>query len=91
MEDKKSVDGWQKLTCSCGTIRFAKVLHLRWRAGSGVTEEPNGYFCLECQAPVDAAQLITKLQLKMKQQELRDLESDIGQIEPPQRKAVAAK
>lgn len=83
-------DGWQKLTCSCGTIRFAKVLHLRWRAGSGVTEEPHGYFCLECQSPVDAAVLIAKAQHQMKLQELRDLEADLGTVAPAQ-KTVGAK
>jgi len=85
----QALDGWQKLTCSCGTIRFAKVLHLRWRAGGGVTEEPNGYFCLECQAPVDAAALIAKAQHKLKLMELRELEADIGATTP--QKAVVAK
>ena len=70
-------DGWQRLTCTCGTARFAKVIHLRWRAGGGVTEEPAGYFCLECQATVDSAALISKAQLKAKQQELKELQDEL--------------
>lgn len=71
-------DGWQRLTCSCGTERFAKTFHLRWRKGGGITEEPAGYFCLECHGIVDSAALISKAELRAKKQELKELEDQIG-------------
>lgn len=71
-------DGWQRLACSCGTERFAKTFHLRWRRGGGITEEPAGYFCLECHGIVDSAALISRAELRAKKQELRELEEEIG-------------
>ena len=68
---KAGPDGWQRLVCSCGTDRFAAMKHLRWRAGSGMTEEPAGFFCLECHAKVQASDMIAKVQMQMKRQELR--------------------
>ena len=76
-------DGWQRLICSCGTERFASVVHLRWRPGAGITQEPAGYFCLECNGTVDSAALIAKATLKAKQQELRELEAEIGETPAP--------
>ena len=76
-------DGWQRLTCSCGQGRFAKVVHLRWRKGAGMTEEPGGYFCLECHGVVDSAVLIGKAEYRAKQQELRDLEAEMQQTPLP--------
>lgn len=70
--------GYERLTCSCGTERFARVTHLRWKAGSGITEEPAGYFCLECHSIVNAAALIAKAQLKAKQRELKELQEEVG-------------
>lgn len=78
----ESPDGWQRLTCSCGTARFAAMIHLRWRPGAGCSQEPAGYFCLECHAVVDSAALITKAQHAAKQKELRDLEADIASTAP---------
>ena len=82
-------DGWQRLNCSCGTERFAKTFHLRWRRGGGITEEPAGYFCLECHGIVDSAALISRAELKAKKQELRELEEEIGDT-PMQKPVVAA-
>ena len=70
-------EGWERLTCTCGTERFATVMHLRWKGGSGVTSEPAGYFCLECHAVIDSAALIQKAQLKAKHQELRELQAQV--------------
>jgi len=81
-----SPEGYERLTCSCGTERFARVTHLRWKQGSGVTEEPGGYFCLECHTVVNAAALIAKAQLKAKQRELQELQAEIG---PPRNEEQA--
>ena len=83
-----SPDGWQRLTCSCGTDRFATMFNLRWRAGSGLSQEPAGYFCLECHAAVDSAALIAKAQRENKLRELRDLEAEM-QTEIPATKTEA--
>lgn len=77
----ESPDGWQRLTCSCGTERFAAMIHLRWRMGAGITQEPAGFFCLECHAIVDSATLIQKAQYKAKQQEMRELEADMASVQ----------
>lgn len=87
--ESKSLDSWQRLTCSCGTERFAKVMHLRWRAGSGMTEEPAGYFCLECHGTVDASALIAKAQLKAKEQELKELQDELAPPPTPAKKETA--
>jgi len=81
-----SPDGYERLTCSCGTERFARVTHLRWKQGSGVTEEPGGYFCLECHTVVNAAVLISKAQVKHKQRELKELQDELG---PPRNEEEA--
>lgn len=72
-------DGWQRLTCTCGTERFAAATFLRWRKSGGITTEPAGYFCLECHTMVDSAALIARAELKAKKQELKDLEEEIGE------------
>ncbi len=84
----ESPDGWQRLTCSCGTDRFAAMIYLRWRAGAGCSNEPAGYFCLECHAVVDSAVLIAKAQHEAKKRELRDLEAEMASNAAP---AAAAK
>ena len=43
-----------------------------------MTEEPAGYFCLECQATVDSAVLISKAQLKAKQRELKEMQDELA-------------
>lgn len=81
--DPKQPDGWQRLTCSCGTERFARMIHLRWRAGGGITEEPAGYFCLECHSTVDSASLIAKAQHQAKKRELQELEAEMADAPKP--------
>ena len=71
-------DGYERLTCICAADRFAKITHLRWKDGSGVTEEPAGYFCLECHSVVNAAKLIERVKVKIKQRELKELQDEIG-------------
>lgn len=75
-------EGWERLACLCGTDRFAPMVNLRWKAGGGVTQEPAGYFCLECHGTVDSATLIARAHRKQKQQELRDLEAEIEETTP---------
>lgn len=87
---KESPDGWQRLLCSCGTDRFATVVHLRWGAGKGMSQEPAGYFCLECHATVDSAALIAKAQHEIKKQELRDLEAEMADVPKPVAAAAAS-
>ena len=82
-------DGWQRLTCPCGTERFAAATFLRWRKSGGITNEPAGYFCLECHAMVDSAALIMRAELKAKKRELKDLEEEIGDT-PMHKSSVAA-
>lgn len=72
-------EGWQRLTCTCGTDRFAPSMNLRWRQGGGITPEPAGYFCLECHAQVDSASLVQRAQYQAKQRELRELESELAE------------
>jgi len=79
----KQPDGWERLVCHCGQARFAKVVSLRWRAGAGVTEEPTGYFCLECHSTVDSAAMIQQAHLRAKKRELRELESELADTVPP--------
>src|SRR3990167_5938342 len=73
-----SPEGYERLTCSCGTERFAKVTYLRWKDGSGLIEEPGGYFCLECHTTVNSSALIDKAKLKVKHRELKELQDEIG-------------
>jgi hypothetical protein len=83
MNEPKQPDGWERLTCLCGQSRFSPTVNLRWRAGSGVTQEIGGYFCLECHAIVDSAQLISQAQVRAKKRELKELESEILESTEP--------
>jgi hypothetical protein len=83
MNELKQPDGWERLTCLCGQSRFSPTVNLRWRAGAGVTSEVGGYFCLECHAIVDSAQLISQAQVRAKRRELKDLESEILESTEP--------
>ena len=87
----ESPDGWQRLLCSCGQERYAKVVHLRWRKGAGVTEEPGGFFCLECHSIVDSAALIAKAEYTFKQRELRDMQEELESSVPQQKVAGGVK
>lgn len=78
--DNRVPDGWQRLTCVCGTQRFSPVTHLRWRKGGGITSEPGGYFCLECHAVVDSATLIHRAELQLKREELREMEAELADV-----------
>lgn len=87
--EPKAPDGWERLTCLCGQNKFAPVTFLRWRPGAGVTQEQGGFFCLECHGVVDTAALIQKAQVKIKQRELKELESELDDVAPAM--AAAAK
>ena len=84
-------EGWERLTCDCGQERFALTSYLRWKPGAGVTSEPSGYFCLECHSVIDSATLIARAQLKLKRQELRDLEAEIDETPLPKTAVKAGK
>lgn len=91
MQDSKMMpDGWERLTCSCGQNRFAKVVALRWRQGAGVVEQPDGYFCMECHGVVDSAQLIQKAQVAVKRRELQELQDEL-EVDVPEPKVTPAK
>ena len=79
----KQLEGWERLTCDCGQERFAQTVYLRWKTGAGITTEPSGYFCLECHSVIDSATLIAKMQLKLKKEELRQLESEVQGMPQP--------
>lgn len=77
MGNDRQPEGWERLTCDCGQERFAQTNYLRWKPGAGVTTEPSGYFCLECHSVIDSATLIARMQLKLKKQELKQLEEEL--------------
>lgn len=80
-------EGWQRLICHCGVERFSPIVHLRWKPGGGVTQEPGGYFCLECHATVDSATLIQRAQVQLKRQELQEIEEELKDL-PPEKPAT---
>jgi hypothetical protein len=91
MNEPKQPDGWERLTCLCGQSRFSPTVNLRWRAGSGVTQEVGGYFCLECHAIVDSAQMISQAIVRQKKRDLKDLESEILETHEPTAAATVRK
>jgi len=74
---------WTKLKCdSCGSIYFRKKLHLITRAGGGTTEEVAGYTCRACDADVDQARMIQRLELERKKAELKQLQTEVEASDP---------
>ena len=73
---------WTRLKCdSCGSIYFLKKLYLITRQGGGTTEEIAGYVCRQCNADVDQARMIHRLDVERKKAELRTLEDEVGAAE----------
>lgn len=89
--EERSIDGWERLTCLCGQNRFAPIIFLRWRPSGGVTQEPGGYFCLECHGVVDASVLIQRAQVNAKRRELKELEGEIADTLPTVAAATSMK
>ena len=74
---------WSKLACdSCGSRDFLKRIHIITRAGGGTTEEPAGFTCRQCNADVDLSRMIQRLDLERKREELRQLQQQVGDMEP---------
>jgi hypothetical protein len=77
--------GWNKLHCdSCGSIHFLKRVHLITRQGGGTTEEVAGYVCRQCNADVDQARMIQRLEVERKRRELKDLQEQLGPDAEPE-------
>ena|SRR5437867_4484808 len=73
-----TIHTYSRLQCSeCPSLYFVRVIHLKWQPGGGLVEEPAGYRCGQCNAEIDAAQLIARKQMQLKQQELKALQEEL--------------
>ena len=71
--------GFVDLACpTCGTTMFTALLHLKHRAGGGLVAEPVGYACLVCQTHVDMQAALNAYSLRVKREELKALEAELG-------------
>ena len=88
MANERAVpDTWMRRKCdSCGSQYFLKKLFLITRQGGGTTEEQAGYVCRQCNADVDMARLIQRLEVERKRAELKSLQEQLGEtVEAPAR------
>ena len=77
-----SLPQWDKLTCDCGSVRFTKVVHLKYHPTGGSSEEPAGYICADCDIGlVDLKYLLGRMELKRKREELRSKEQEIEETQ----------
>ncbi len=74
-----AVKEYTRLTCDCGSELFRQVIALTWRDGGGTVTQPIGWECQACNAVMDAAHMIQRLQLRVKKQELLALQQEIGE------------
>lgn len=63
---------------ACGGVYFVSLVRLRHKAGGGLVPDPCGYACLGCQTVTDAAKALQAYQLKIKREELENLEKELG-------------
>ena len=84
-----SVPQWERLTCNCGSIRFRKVVHIKYHPTGGTSEEPAGFECAECEIGLVSIQfLVNKLELAKKKEDLKAKEKEIEESEAAQMKGV---
>ena len=70
------------LTCTeCPSTEFLPTHRKRWKAGSGIVEEPAGAVCAQCQARVDNAVLIERAKLHAKRRELAAQAEELAELE----------
>ena len=70
---------WGSLECECGSRRFIQAIELRWKLGGGIVPTLSGkYLCTLCHVSVDGSSLIDRAKDKLKQQRMKELESELG-------------
>ncbi len=67
------------LTCDCGGLQFIRVLSLKWHREGGTSEKPSGWKCLKCDKYSSTQEMIKKLQIKLKEDELNSLKGTIDE------------
>lgn len=71
--------GFMTLACpKCECTVFMLLVQLKHRPGSGLVRDEAGYGCLNCHTKVDAQEALNAYQLKLKRDELRMLEDELG-------------
>ena len=70
---------WGQLTCRCGSERFLSITSIRWHKDGGTQEKREGWRCAKCGEDTLTRELITQLQLRMKERELEELKKNIEQ------------
>ena len=69
--------GSGELTCECGSLQFMRVISLTWHRDGGTSEKPHGLRCQKCDKVSTTQEMIKRLQIKLKKEELESLEGSI--------------
>lgn len=82
--DMGEVLGFQLLHCPrCDGTTFATLVQLKHRPGGGLVADPSGFACVPCQLPMDTTEALKAYQLKLKREELKQLEDELGVTDAP--------
>lgn len=73
---------WQTLICPCGSTRFYQLYELRRQHSGGLTRDPVGERCAQCQKDVDVAAMLRAMTVARRKQELAAMEAEMAALEP---------
>lgn len=83
-------DPLSKLTCDCRSTYFLPRVHLIRASGGGITPEPAGYICRQCNADIDPGRLAQRQDLERKRRELAEQQAALDAEEAPPGRPKAA-
>ena len=73
---------WFTLSCPCGSDKFTAIVHLRAHPTGGSSTQHGGYLCVDCGKVADMGKLIQDHHLRLKKEELKQLEAQIKATSP---------
>ena len=73
------------LKCACGGDLFVPLVKLKHHVAGGTSTEPAGHWCVACQAVVDNRYMAQLIERQRKQEEIRRLQAEVGDVPTPPR------
>ena len=78
-----------RLKCACGGDLFVALVALKYKPEGGTITEPAGNWCVACHAVVDNRYMTQLVDRQRKQEEIRRLQTEIGEAPEAPARSVA--